>query len=71
MFGNQRERREKGWALGMLKYEVILGNCNGALYVYEIYLDVFHQRNWILNPIFNYKHICILYTLGTKERILE
>lgn len=34
----ENEIWEKGWALGILKYEVILGNCNGALYVYEIYI---------------------------------
>lgn len=64
-------RERGGELLGMLKYEVILGNCNGALYVYEIYLDVFHQRSWVPNPIYNPKHIGILYTLGTKERIYE
>jgi len=47
---------------------VILGNCNGALYIYEIF-RYFHQRSWVPNPIFNSTPRHMLYTLGTKERI--
>lgn len=38
------------------------------MFMKYIYLDVFHQRSWFTNPIFNPKHIGILYTLVTKER---
>lgn len=47
---------------------MILGNCNGALYIYEIF-RYFHQRSWVPNPIFNSTPMHMLYTLGTKERI--
>ena len=50
------------------KYEVILGNCNGAFYTYEIF-RYFHQRSWVPNPIFNSMPRHMLYTLGTKEII--
>jgi hypothetical protein len=50
----------------ILNYEVILGNCNGALYIYIIYFHIFLPKCWGSISIPRRCHM--LYTLYAQRR---
>jgi hypothetical protein len=61
----ERER-ERERPLIILNYEVILGNCNGALYIYIIYFHIFLPKCWGSISIPRRCHM--LYTLYAQRR---
>jgi hypothetical protein len=58
--------RERERPLIILNYEVILGNCNGALYIYIIYFHIFLPKCWGSISIPRRCHM--LYTLYAQRR---